>query len=52
MGRNDGTHSVNNEGGAIKAEWISVPYIFRYFWVLTKNLTLQQDHTHLQVSNY
>lgn len=34
MGRSDGTHSMNNEGGGkinIKAEWISVPWIFSYF---------------------
>lgn len=50
MGRSDGTHSMNNEGGGkitIKAEWISVPCIFSYFWVQTKNLRLQEDHTHL-----
>lgn len=50
MGRSDGTHSMSNEGGGkitAKAVWISVPCIFNYFWVLTKNLRLQQDHTHL-----
>lgn len=41
---------MNNEGGwkiTIKAEWISIPCIFSYFWAQTKNLRLQQDHTHL-----
>lgn len=49
MGRSDGTHSMNSEGGGkitIKAEWISVPCIFSYFRALTKNLRLQEDHTH------